>query len=345
VIPNWNDRKAQLRDLHRNVAYSRYETSSPFEPVGFNFEETSKMVATVNKQFGQFHEAQCQELTQGLAQMDPSISGRVPLGQFYAKRTVGYWNLVESADYLRSLGAIDDSAGAGLRVIIPNYAGSMSNCDAPSQFYSICCVSEGPSLLNQIEVSVQAPVARPQQILELVSNLPSSTIAAPRNLSSALVSALNDVAKAHDGQIPLHSRLFAQWLHFAYPYEVPYPHMSGSIKPQSPQRWSKAHGCSDDADQTEINFHMSMIQDQDDPLFEVADPMSMWTLEDEMLAGHGELHEHTSPLGSLLSFMGVIFQIAPFFLVLLGISRSLVNSVRTGMGGPQLLKKGAACVN
>merc|ERR1719476_151630 len=37
--------------------------------------------------------------------------------------------------------------------------------------------------------------------------------------------------------VPLHGRLFAQWLHHAYPRECPYPHLSGTVSQQSPDEW------------------------------------------------------------------------------------------------------------
>jgi len=43
---------------------------------------------------------------------------------------------------------------------------------------------------------------------------------------------LQEVADAHDGRVPIHGRLFAQWLHHLFPHECPYPHLSGSKHPQ-----------------------------------------------------------------------------------------------------------------
>merc|ERR1719375_126261 len=47
----------------------------------------------------------------------------------------------------------------------------------------------------------------------------------------ALRRRLQEVADHHEGRVPIHGRLFAQWLHHVYPHECSYPHMSGSKHP------------------------------------------------------------------------------------------------------------------
>merc|ERR1719210_43724 len=58
----------------------------------------------------------------------------------------------------------------------------------------------------------------------------SDTVHAPRNLSSALLARLDEIAEHHAGQVALHGRLFAQWMHHAYPRECPFPHIAGSTE-------------------------------------------------------------------------------------------------------------------
>merc|ERR1719456_57507 len=48
----------------------------------------------------------------------------------------------------------------------------------------------------------------------------------PQNLTAQMVSKLFLVAAQHGGQVPLHGRLFSQWLHYAFPYECPYPQLT-----------------------------------------------------------------------------------------------------------------------
>ena len=40
---------------------------------------------------------------------------------------------------------------------------------------------------------------------------------------------LDEIASLHAGPVPLHSRLFRQWMHHAYPRECPYPHEAGDL--------------------------------------------------------------------------------------------------------------------
>ena len=47
------------------------------------------------------------------------------------------WQLSESVEYLRQLGALDDADPSNLRVIIPSYLSGASNCIASSTFYSV----------------------------------------------------------------------------------------------------------------------------------------------------------------------------------------------------------------
>ena len=38
-------------------------------------------------------------------------------------------------------------------------------------------------------------------------------------LDDFMVSQLQSIAKEHGGQVPIHGRLFAQWLHYVFPRE------------------------------------------------------------------------------------------------------------------------------
>merc|ERR1712182_10308 len=75
--------------------------------------------------------------------------------------------------------------------------------------------------------------ATPAQLRAMVAALPSRSMQANRSLSSWLLARLDEVAKHHGGHIPLHGRLFAQWIHYAYPRECPYPHVAGAIAPKT----------------------------------------------------------------------------------------------------------------
>jgi hypothetical protein len=170
--------------------------------------------------------------------METPGTGRVKLSDFYATvldHPEGSWHFSESIAYLRQLGALDESNPQEASVIIANYLHASNNCIAPSGFYSICCRDECEGLLGQLETQISASEGSPRAISQIVNTLPSSTVSAPRELSAALLERLDSIAEKHDGMVPLHGRLFAQFLHHAYPRECPYPHLSGTVNQQLPQ--------------------------------------------------------------------------------------------------------------
>merc|ERR1719229_943152 len=75
---------------------------------------------------------------------------------------------------------------------------------------------------------------------ELVSALPSDTVSVPRVLPPYLVQRLDGIAGLHGGRVPLHSRLFAEWLHHAYPRECPHPAKGGSSQALRPSEWRRS---------------------------------------------------------------------------------------------------------
>lgn len=173
--------------------------------------------------------------------LDRNSKGRVLLSDFYRATLDGVvpnpFEFDESIEFLRQLGAVDESNPAQPSVLIPNYVNARTNCLTTTSFYSVCCIDECERLLARLESVIGAPAATPTVIYELVENLPSDTVEAPRNLSDTLVRRLQEVADRHDGKVPLHSRLFAQWMHHAYPSECIFPHVHGVSSVVSSDEW------------------------------------------------------------------------------------------------------------
>merc|ERR1719293_279780 len=167
--------------------------------------------------------------------------GRVRLSNFYETALNSSHHFSESPEYLRFLGLLDETDPGKPSVILTNYMYSRSNCLASSSLYSVCCIDECEPLMASLERSIANPVADPQRIAELVASLPSDTVSAPRELPALLRRRLDDIAGRHTGSVPLHGRLFAQWMHHAFPNECPYPHTSGSLAaPLTPEEWRHA---------------------------------------------------------------------------------------------------------
>merc|ERR1719313_2784059 len=81
-----------------------------------------------------------------------------------------------------------------------------------------------------------------ENIVKIVSQISSDTVDAPRNITSELMRKLESVANRHGGKVPLHGRLFAQWMHHAFPNECPHSHVSGTTAPKTTVAFKKSGG-------------------------------------------------------------------------------------------------------
>merc|ERR1719159_395902 len=271
------------RDILGSVAFEDASLSNPFIEREFTWEEAAVATMTASRGHGKFRDFECQDLRDGLAELDHKQTGRVDMKKFYTKQRIGPWELTESIDFLRQLGALDESSSIrGPQVIIPNYVTAVSNCDSPSQYFSVCCIHSCEDILNTIEVAVKQPTAPAANLLSIVGNLSSTAIDAPRNLSKQLTSALDSVAELHGGEVPLHGRLFAQWLHYAFPHECPYPHVTKGFNPLTSSEWFAQNGKDSVASADEVQKYSG---GKGAPQEEESHYMSQWTLEEELLAG------------------------------------------------------------
>merc|ERR1719281_2166442 len=88
--------------------------------------------------------------------------------------------------------------------------------------------------------------------------------------------------------VQLHGRLFAQWLHYAFPHECPYPHLSEKFKGINPVDLQSQTAFTISVTAAEIN---STVQAEVD--FELENELSLWTLDEEMKTGE-KVHKETS---------------------------------------------------
>jgi len=244
VYPGWDDTMMWVRDLQKSIEFNERMERNPFkqgEAEEFDFASIVRIVEEVNGQFGRFQDHECRAMKWSLLDMEEGESGRVALSSFYGNTLDGGWQFKESAEYLRDLGALDESKATRPSVVIPNYLNGRSNCLAASSFYSVCCIDECEAIMVRLENQIASPFGAPWEIELLVAMTPSDTVDAPRNLSSTLRGRLDDIAAQHAGKVPLHGRLFAQWMHHAYPRECPYPQAAGpTAAPMTPTEWTKA---------------------------------------------------------------------------------------------------------
>jgi len=201
---------------------------------GISFDEVDRLMHALYHHFGTLNNRECMAVRESLVEDEYPNTGRVPLSKFYARTDN---DLQESVDYLRNTGALDEAHPSNPTVVIPNYMSSPARCMPFSSYFSVCCPDACESILRQVETAVAEPVAEPKKLADIVSGISSETQPAPQNLSSSLLSRLEEIGGYHHGQVPLHGRLFMQWLHHAYPRECPYPHASGTVNPVSQEEW------------------------------------------------------------------------------------------------------------
>lgn len=225
--------------------------------------------------------------------LDPKGLGRIQLGTFYSQPKEATYQFTESTEYLRKIGALDETVPSSPKVLIANYLLGPSNCIASSTYYSICCLSECESVMNELEANVHAPTTSPERLIGIVSNISSSSVDAPRVLDKDLRTKLHAIAERHDGEVPLHGRLFAQWLHYAFPNECPFPQIAESTFALTPSAWlDKKAVASDD----EIQKHIDVSTDVDHDL---EFSMEQWT-DHEVLIVHEPASSGRSVLGKMI---------------------------------------------
>jgi len=201
-----------------------------------------RVTEEVGTRIGKYNEAMCGQLQSQILEIESTKAGRVRLADFYKSGQSGVFRFNEKIEYLRGLGVVDDSNTSEPYVILANYVASRPNCLRTSEFYVVCCGNECEDLMAMVEKKVKKPMANPKEILELLASFSTKTVKGPRALSDTLVRRLNRIADANDGQVPLHGRLFAQWMHHAFPRECPYPQPSGGVAPMTADEWMQATG-------------------------------------------------------------------------------------------------------
>jgi hypothetical protein len=271
----WRDTQKFVRRIRSNITQNSLGSSPALD-----FSSLAKVVKAVGEEFGSFQDMECRQLKNALTRMEFAGSGRVKLSDFYKPSLDGHWQFEESVPYLRQLGALDESDPNAMSVIIVNYLHSQTNCVASSGYYSVCCKDECESLMGQLEEQIAAPEATPSAIVGIVENIGSSTVSNARNISLKMLQYLDDIASLHDGVVPLHGRLFAQWMHHAYPRECPYPHKSGTTRQQTGEEWLLESGMESLATEKEMSdFAKNSVSS---PVEGVEGTMP-WSTEEELL--------------------------------------------------------------
>mmetsp|Transcript_44001 Transcript_44001/g.68580 ORF Transcript_44001/g.68580 Transcript_44001/m.68580 type:complete len:559 (+) Transcript_44001:74-1750(+) len=279
------------------------------------FNDTVRIVEEVGRRYGRYNDNMCGKLKEELLSVESKKAGRVRLTEFYKKGLKGIFEFDEKVEYLRTLGVLDESDPKQAHVIIPNYISSRANCLSTSSFYVVCCRNECEDLMAVMEQRIGKATATPEQILDIISSLSASRATASQRVTPSQIDRLHGIASMHEGFVPLHGRLFAQWMHHVFPRECPYPHAHGMTSPQTPDEWMQQNGEKDSkASKEEIMEHINNDScGADEPVGEEArkhhhfeENELPWDNEEELLrpmAKLGELEQANSPVHRLLSFV------------------------------------------
>jgi len=203
-------------------------------------ESLLQIALKIGKQYHLYNDVDCIGMRHTLMEMESKKPGRVRLSTFYNKSIFSSFTFSEKAEYLKALGVLDDSDPQNPQVIIPNYIMARTNCLEASSIFAVCCRDPCANLLTKVESHFRSSLAEPKKIVGLVSRLSTDMVHAPRALGADLVMRLEQVAAQNHGQVPLHGRLFTQWMHHAFPRECPYPHQSGSAIPLTQDEWESS---------------------------------------------------------------------------------------------------------
>jgi len=232
----WHDVRMFIHETVGNAHYSQKDRRNPFTPTLYSFDDAWQLAAALLSGYGAVQDGECRGMTDALRQLDPKDNGRVPLHAFYSQPPTADYQFSEAAHYLQQIGALDEASGTP-QVRIANYVQGPSNCLVHAAYFSVCCLAPCHGIMTELEGSVRAPSAPPEQLLIIVGNISSPSVDAPRQLSAGLQDKLHAVAVQHGGEVPIHGRLFAQWLHFAFPQECPFPHLVENASVITARHW------------------------------------------------------------------------------------------------------------
>jgi hypothetical protein len=300
--PNWNDAHTFLMDIAGSDDFHRMTTSNPFKmQEEYQFEDIIRMTERVSEEFGPWSSYECHDMKNILSERDVHGTGRVKLIDFYKASEDGAWQFLEPSQMLRQNGALDESSSyLGPQVMIANYITGMSNCITSAPYYAICCLNECDVIFQHLEGQLLKPKATAAEVIEVIENMPQSP-----EISDSQRTKLEAVAQHHSGLIPIHGRLLAQWLHFVFPRECPYPHMARTLDPKTQAQWREKVGEEGEAvSAEEVAQHNQAEFSKREASPDAGE--EMWTLE-EVLMPETTISDHES--SSMSKFFTLAAQI------------------------------------
>merc|ERR1719161_259194 len=240
------------------------------------------MTQLLNQVFGPSSNEECHALKERFSMLDVHETGRVKLADFYKATPEYAWQLLESEEYMKSAGSLDTSNELlGPQVIISNYI--TTNCLSPSAYFNVCCLNECDGIFHHLEAFIQKPFVSAEEVTRAIEGgiaaspvFSSNAPLEPRNLTAPLRQWLLELSQYHNDAIPLHGRLLGQWLHYAFPRECPFPHLSSTV--MAPGALSAV------SKEVETEKVHQLLQSDSAKLLPSPEAgLNMWSLEEELL--------------------------------------------------------------
>lgn len=310
-FPHWNRIVAFRDGVVQSFDFKRFRNAKGLTR-SYTFSDVREIVSSITSSFAFYWDDLCIEMRDQLISMDKQHTGRVPLRMFYSKPLSMEWRFAESEDYLRELGALDETSRYHAKeVIIPNYLSAASNCALATEHYQLCCMDPCDDIFSELEVAIGGPAAPPEQIMELIGNMSNAHSReldeeeAPK-LQGSLQRQLEQIAATHGGLIPVHGRLFAQWLHYVFPRECPFPHKAGSTSQVRPRSFTGENYIVTEEDRLKHAETIPWVVNVDK---EAMQWMSQWSHEEELISDYTMVLSPPSRV-DYLAIVGVVILVA-----------------------------------
>jgi len=305
----------------------------------FSFADVQVVIADFSTQFGRFFEPMCEDTTQTLIQLERRGTGRVSLSSFHASTLAGNKYFTESAEYLRQLGVLDESSVlSGPQVIISNYMQSPNNCVITQKHFRVCCANPCHDFFSDLEVAIGAPEGAPEDIMAIVSNTTSGLNDASPRITRRLEAQLREIAQEHQGKVPLHGRLFAQWLHFVFPTECPFPHKSNSVIGLSAEEFGEFEATKEEMqenvrrgeDKARAAGMRSADGERQGQERDADELMDLWSHEEELLVERAGETPPSALLGPLKALRLALCAVATLSVFVVGVLRPATQLMADG---------------
>eukprot|EP00933_Yihiella_yeosuensis_P039145 TRINITY_DN330_c0_g1_i1.p1 TRINITY_DN330_c0_g1~~TRINITY_DN330_c0_g1_i1.p1 ORF type:complete len:678 (-),score=156.03 TRINITY_DN330_c0_g1_i1:212-2245(-) len=219
----WNETKA-------SVAKAVAKTAGTREGKVVSFADSLHSIEQVLGDFSQTSARTCIEMRDRLMSVKGASLGRVSVAEVRKEMFVSTFH--ESNEYLREIGALDETNPADPLLILPNYLYGPSNCDGATSFYDLCCPNLCEAHMEQLEMRLERFGKRDAvtiaDVLEDLlrrrdSGADGKDLVDAEKIKADLRMQLMEIQKATNGTIRIHGRQFAELMYSLFPLDCTRP--------------------------------------------------------------------------------------------------------------------------